>query len=748
LLYVPEDLKIAAGADFVALGDNSTPYAGQLLEQFKPLLALLARAGISQRQIDQLWTGSNREKGDMVACVRTRSNFDAAAVTKGLGALGKTEKIGHASVHVLPASADIVNSVAYIDGKTFLIGRSSTVIAALSNPKPGAIRFGLEAMAQPKAYYWIAGDDGSAQWLNIKGFEGTEWLVADAPKPRGMAKCLAKADDGAQGGFAGGGAMPGSAPQAMAPGGGSPAGGHGSPAGHGAPAAGNGGAAPAAGQGAGSPAGHGAPAGGNGGAAPAAGQGAGSPAGHGAPAAGHAPKSFNEYLQPGPGVGHASPAGAGHASPAGMMPGAFGGMNPGGSGQSGGSSKPVEITVGWSFNSESAAAQVETTLQEVIKSIAAAQRQAMSGAPPGAGGMMGPGGGPAGPQPGGGANPAAGHNAPGFRAFLQGNPAGGAPAGGHGAAGSSPAGGHGGMPAGGMMPAGMAGSSPGADNDPNSVTVFVTREKANVRLRYNVRADDNVAVGKLVAKAVQASGASALNDGLFDGTLPLLNNAFRLWETEKPDRLIGTKKIRNLPIRAGYSWMTELLPYVGHGDLYNGINFEKSWTDAINIQTAFTVIPAFLNPADSRSTWDGYPFPGMALSHFAGMSGVEDRRNVVAAELPRSDPRAGIFGYDRIARNEEITDGTSQTIMIVGTGAVVAPWIQGGGATIRGVRQNAFDVQSGVGSKGLSKPGTYVLFADGSARIISADIDPAVFKSLCTMHGAEEIDMNKIAQGN
>jgi hypothetical protein len=194
--------------------------------------------------------------------------------------------------------------------------------------------------------------------------------------------------------------------------------------------------------------------------------------------------------------------------------------------------------------------------------------------------------------------------------------------------------------------------------------------------------------------------------------------------------------------------MAELLPYVGHGDLYNSINFDKSWTEGENIRAAFTVVPAFLNPADPRSTWDGYPFPGMALSHFAGMSGVEDGRNVVAAELPRSDPRAGIFGYERIARNEEITDGTSQTIMIVGTGAVVAPWIQGGGATIRGARQQVFDKHSGIGSKGLSKPGTYVLFADGSARIISADIDPAVFKAMCTMHGAEEIDMNKIARGN
>ena len=298
----------------------------------------------------------------------------------------------------------------------------------------------------------------------------------------------------------------------------------------------------------------------------------------------------------------------------------------------------------------------------------------------------------------------------------------------------------------GMMPPGSPGSPGGADNDPNLTIVNITRDKSNVKLKYNVTADDASTVGKLIAKAVEASGASAIDDGLFQGTLTLLNTAMKQWETEKPDQLVGARPLPNLPIRAGFSWMAQLLPYVGHADLHSSLNFNKSWAEGGNLKAAFTVVPAFLNPADPRSTWDGFPYPGMALSHFAGMSGVEDGRNVVAAELPRSDPRAGIFGYEHIAKPEEITDGMGQTIMIVGTGEVVAPWIQGGGATIRGARQPYFDRYTGVGSKGLPKPGTFVLFADGSARMISADIDPEVFKAMCTMHGAEQIDLNKIAR--
>jgi hypothetical protein len=81
--------------------------------------------------------------------------------------------------------------------------------------------------------------------------------------------------------------------------------------------------------------------------------------------------------------------------------------------------------------------------------------------------------------------------------------------------------------------------------------------------------------------------------------------------------------------------------------------------------------------------------------------------------------------------------------MMIGTGEVVASWVMGGGATIRGARQPYFDKFTGFGSRGL-KSGAYVMFADGSARVISANVDPEIFKAMCTIHGAEQIDMGKL----
>ncbi len=193
-----------------------------------------------------------------------------------------------------------------------------------------------------------------------------------------------------------------------------------------------------------------------------------------------------------------------------------------------------------------------------------------------------------------------------------------------------------------------------------------------------------------------------------------------------------------------YSWMCNLLPYLGQDKLYNEFDFQVPWTDERNARLCTTVVPAFLNPADDRDRWTGLRFRRLALTHFVGMSGVEDGRSVVAAALPRSDPRAGVFGYDEVAKREDIADGTTQTIMIVGSGEIVAPWVQGGGATIRGAREPYFDPLTGFGSRGLAKPGVAVLMADGSTHHLSEDVDPSVFRAMCTIHGADSVDVSHL----
>ena len=82
--------------------------------------------------------------------------------------------------------------------------------------------------------------------------------------------------------------------------------------------------------------------------------------------------------------------------------------------------------------------------------------------------------------------------------------------------------------------------------------------------------------------------------------------------------------------------------------------------------------------------------------------------------------------------------------MMVGAGELASPWIQGGGATVRGAREPYFDKLTGFGTRGKSGSGSVVMMADGSTRFLSGDIDPDVFRAMCTIHGGESVDSSQL----
>jgi hypothetical protein len=122
-----------------------------------------------------------------------------------------------------------------------------------------------------------------------------------------------------------------------------------------------------------------------------------------------------------------------------------------------------------------------------------------------------------------------------------------------------------------------------------------------------------------------------------------------------------------------------------------------------------------------------------------------------AAEYKKDDPRAGIFGYDRQTRKEDVKDGLSNTIFAIQTDpALAGPWIAGGGSTVRGTSEKG---DRDVGFRGgfLSpnyggKEGVWVLMADGSTRFLTKGVSPDIFKRLCTMAGGDDVgDVEGIA---
>ena len=55
---------------------------------------------------------------------------------------------------------------------------------------------------------------------------------------------------------------------------------------------------------------------------------------------------------------------------------------------------------------------------------------------------------------------------------------------------------------------------------------------------------------------------------------------------------------------------------------------------------------------------------------------------------------------------------------------------------------------TGFGSLGHGKTGAIVLMADGSVRWLDADMDPNVFRAMCTIHGSESVDLTELPFDN
>ena len=137
------------------------------------------------------------------------------------------------------------------------------------------------------------------------------------------------------------------------------------------------------------------------------------------------------------------------------------------------------------------------------------------------------------------------------------------------------------------------------------------------------------------------------------------------------------------------SWIAEILPYLGHADWHVEPGYD--WNNAQNQPVAKQPLPEVVNPVFGPATSpDGYP-----VTHYVGVAGVGED----AAQLPADDPRAGMFGYGRQTRQQDLVRGGANTIAVLGVQDQCGPWAQGGRATVRPLtRQPYINGPDGFGS--------------------------------------------------
>jgi prepilin-type processing-associated H-X9-DG protein len=118
-----------------------------------------------------------------------------------------------------------------------------------------------------------------------------------------------------------------------------------------------------------------------------------------------------------------------------------------------------------------------------------------------------------------------------------------------------------------------------------------------------------------------------------------------------------------------------------------------------------------------------------------GLSGIGPG----AADLPTEAPRAGIFGYDRRVRVEDLKAGRSCTMLLVETAQDNGPWLAGGPPTVRELAPHeAHYIGPGRPFGGAHAGGLNVLWADASVRWLNDRVPPDDFRALATLAGKPE----------
>jgi hypothetical protein len=392
------------------------------------------------------------------------------------------------------------------------------------------------------------------------------------------------------------------------------------------------------------------------------------------------------------------------------------------------------------------------------------------------GGMMGMGG-----MAGGVQGPPAGMMPPGMMPPGMPGGAGGGPPAGMMPPGMGPGAGMQGGPPQGMMPPGMRpggqdGEEPGpggrpgqgrqggqANNQAPESKVTVTQKDNALTLRIDVVLTDTAY--ELIRADLQTKLSVIKGESEMIGAKPRVHDLARALLKHVKDRQNkfpqGAQSRKPSSDRLGVpyppderiSWMAEMLPYLGdreYTELYDAIAHEKDWRDPANLVVATSLVSPFLNPWSTRDKW-WVPYPNLpkpapiAATHFVGIAGI----GLDAAEYAKDDKsvadKIGIFGYDRVTAYEELKKPEyTIAVLQVPYSEFKAPWLAGGGSTVRGVAEETgvepLVCESYKYKDGTIKAGTFAIMANGDVRFIPKDIKKDMFLKMCSITQAEKVD--------
>ncbi len=159
-----------------------------------------------------------------------------------------------------------------------------------------------------------------------------------------------------------------------------------------------------------------------------------------------------------------------------------------------------------------------------------------------------------------------------------------------------------------------------------------------------------------------------------------------------------------------HSWRVLILPFLDAAPLYNQYDFSEPWDGPNNSRLLAQMPPVYACPS--------HPGTGSYTTKYAGVFGENC-----------------VFHGAEPTKFADITDGTSNTIMVGESANANIPWMKPEDVDVT-VHPSLGDRD---GFSSYHTGGAQFLLSDGSVRFLSLSLNPDVLKALFTRNGGETV---------
>ncbi|TWT33364.1 DUF1559 family PulG-like putative transporter [Blastopirellula retiformator] len=156
-----------------------------------------------------------------------------------------------------------------------------------------------------------------------------------------------------------------------------------------------------------------------------------------------------------------------------------------------------------------------------------------------------------------------------------------------------------------------------------------------------------------------------------------------------------------------HSWRVLILPFLGYPQIYSQYDFNEPWDSPSNRLLLSQIPDVYIDPTVES--------PGEGGTSY----------QAVISDATAMNPERG-------SKFREVTDGISNTILVVENTGVMVPWLQPSDTSVE-------DFAQGIPFKHGLVGGTQVLLGDGAVRFMGETTDPETLKGMSTRDGREAV---------